>query len=50
MFNKELFVVFFCDLYLNKIYNDVDICIFIESLRKEVFILILVCDNYFFFL
>lgn len=49
MFNEELFAVPFCDLYSNKIYNDVDTCTSIESLRKEVLILILVCDNYSFF-
>lgn len=48
---EELFAVPFCDLYSNKIYNDVDTCTSIESLRKEVhvLILILVCDNYSFF-
>lgn len=49
---EELFAVPFCDLYSNKIYNDVDTwCTSIESLRKEVHVLILifVCDNYSFF-
>lgn len=38
-----------CLSVTNKIYNDVDTCASIESLRKEVLILKLVCDNYSFF-